>query len=195
MAVLDDEALVLEERLFVANAEGFDASDGGLWDGQFGPAVAGNASTGSQGDEIAGPLDVAGGIEGEGADGTSAGRIGGHVLIEDLCVGAELDFHGIEIGARFAGNDGLRAECLGDAVLAGKLVQTSSDISNHVANHDLGKAAIGKTVCTGTHAFFDGANGAFHFADMTVLWDHCEVVDRKHVSSDTSKFFVGVNVA
>ena len=46
----------------------------------------------------------------------------------------------MEIRKRGPGDNASRTEGRGNAVFAGKLVEASNDIGNHVGNHEFGKA-------------------------------------------------------
>ncbi len=66
----------------------------------------------SKQDEMVGPLGIPGGVEGNGADGTSGSSVGWRMIVKNLRISTELDFHGVVVGARVAGDNCSGAECL-----------------------------------------------------------------------------------
>jgi hypothetical protein len=108
--------------LTIANGKSFHTGDGGVRDGKFCPPVTRHSGAGGKRKKIVSALGVAGGIEGNGTQGTSLGRVSRFVVIKNLDVCTELDSHGVIVRAALAGNDGGRAEGARDAIQPRKLV-------------------------------------------------------------------------
>ena len=82
-------------------------------------------------------MGVAGGVKGDGAHRTCAGRVGRIVILENLNVGAKIELHSDEVGVGMASDDGRWAEIFGYAVLPRELVEASKGVCQHVSDHDL----------------------------------------------------------
>ena len=83
-------------------------------------------------------------------------------------VAAEFNAHGRIVRARRASDDGCRAESGGKTIRPRELVETTENLCDKGAYDKNGEDSKRETMGVRPKTFFDGANGAFDFANMTV---------------------------
>jgi hypothetical protein len=192
-APLDDEAPGLEERLSFVEGKSVDPGDGGVRNGEFGPAMTGNAGAGGEGEEIERSLGITGGTDGNGAHGAGVGGVGGIVVVINLGVAAKFNTHGVEIRAWLSCDKSGGAESVRDAGWPWKLVETADNVCDHVADEKFGEAAVGEAVSASAEGLLDGANGTFDFANVTIRGNDVEM-DGGKSKACALKFLVPVDV-
>ena len=193
VAPFNNKAPVLEERLTVVEGKSVDPGDGGVWDGKLGPTMPGDTGAGGEGEEMERALGITGGTDGDGTHGAGVWGVGGIVVVKNLGVSSKLDTHGVEIGARLAGDDSGGAEGVRDAGWPGELVETADNIGDHVADEKFGEAAVWEAMSARAEALFDGANGTFDLTDVTICCNNVEVY-RGESKAGAFEFLIPVNV-
>jgi hypothetical protein len=158
----------LEQRLAITVGKGLDTGDGMIGDRKLGPTVARDEGAGGERKEIVGPLRVAGRVEGDGAHSTSARRVGRGEIIKNLDIGAELKAEFGEIRAGLPGYKGPWAESGRHSISSGDDVEETVNVDDSTLEEKFGDTTKRQTMEKGTGALFNGANGAFHFANVTV---------------------------
>ena len=117
---------------------------------------------------MVGILCVTGGTEGDGPEGTSTRRVGWGEVIEQLDIAAEFKAKGLIVQTGTAGDYGRGAECRGNAGGPRELVEATEHFRDNRFKKNKGEAAEREAVGKRTEPLLDGADGAFHFADVTI---------------------------
>lgn len=115
------------------------------------------------------------------------------MIVENLCVAAEFNAHVRVVRAGLTGDNGGRTETGGDAMMPWEKVEATDNVDDKTTGKKFGQAAVREAVDAGTEVLFDGSDGAFDLADVTVRRNDVEM-DGEHGKTSAFKFGVGVYV-
>jgi hypothetical protein len=102
----NNKTTLLDERLTIGEREGLDAGNGGIRNGNFGPSVTRDTSTGGQREKEIIALGVAGGHERNRTKRARARSIGRIAVLEDLDIRAQLQTHACIVGSGKTSDNG-----------------------------------------------------------------------------------------